>query len=352
VKNPSLLVGLLFDGKGHRMTPTHAIKNGRRYRYYVSRPLIVESRSDAAGLRIPAAEVEQIVTNRIRQLLSEPASVFAIIEAHATEPRRQQTLIAQAAKLAQAWDRMSPLQTRARLLALVQRVDVTSDQVIVRLRPRGLAAVLDDNLTSADPRRLDDEPTLSLSHPVHLRRAGKEVRMVIDHADPFAPPAKPDPSLIKAIGRAHHYHTLLIKHGSGKFADLAKREKLHRSYFSQVLRLAYLAPDITAAILEGRQPEGLTATMLIEHPDLPLSWPEQRSALGFARGSFPYPRAARFGALPHYGGSSADDQTGLHLPRLMINRHILREGLTATMLIEHPDLPLSWPEQRSALGFA
>ena len=59
-------------------------------------------------------------------------------------------------------------------------------------------------------------------------------------------------------------------------------EKLNRSYYSQVLRLAYLAPDITIAILEGRQPSGLTATMLIEHPHLPLSWQAQRDALGFA----------------------------------------------------------------------
>jgi site-specific DNA recombinase len=281
VKNPSLLVGLLFDGEDHRMTPTHAIKNGRRYRYYVSRPLIVEARADAAGMRIPAAEIEQIVTNRIRQLLSEPASVFAIIEAQATEPRRQQTLIARAAELAQEWDRMSPLRIRAILLTLLQRVDVATDQVIIHLRPRRLAALLDDDLSPADPRLGNDEPTLSLSHPVHLRRAGKEVRMVIGHSDPFAPPQNPDDSLIKAIGRAHHYHALLIKHGSGKFADLAKSEKLHRSYFSQVLRLAYLAPDITTAILEGRQPEDLTVTTLIERAHLPLSWLEQRSALGF-----------------------------------------------------------------------
>jgi site-specific DNA recombinase len=264
------------------MTPTHAIKNGRRYRYYVSRPLIVEGRSDVAGLRIPAAEIEQIVTNRIRQLLSEPASAFGIIKAHATEPRRQQTLIAQAAELAQAWDQMSPLRMRAMLLAALQRVDVAIDQVIVHLRPRCLAALLDDNLASAGPVTREDEPTLSLSQPIHLRRAGKEVRMAIDHGDPFAPLPKPDTSLIKAVVRAHRYHALLIKHGSGKFADLAKREKLHRSYFSRLLRLAYLAPDITSAILDGRQPPSLTATTLIEHPHLPLSWAEQRSALGFA----------------------------------------------------------------------
>src|SRR5829696_4397315 len=67
VRNPSLLTGLLFDSEGQRMTPTHAVKQGRRYRYYVSRPLIVGARAKtAAALRIPAAEIEQIVTNRIR----------------------------------------------------------------------------------------------------------------------------------------------------------------------------------------------------------------------------------------------------------------------------------------------
>ena len=61
VKNPGLLAGLLFDSEGHRMTPTHAVKKGRRYRYYVSRPLIVGARADAAaGLRIPAGRGKAI----------------------------------------------------------------------------------------------------------------------------------------------------------------------------------------------------------------------------------------------------------------------------------------------------
>jgi site-specific DNA recombinase len=282
VRNPSLLTGLLFDGEGQRMTPTHAVKNGRRYRYYVSRPLIVGASSDgSAGLRVPATEVEQIVVNRIRRLLSEPASVCEIFQAQVTGARLQRSLMTRATEFAAKWDRMSPLRMRGILLALLQRVEMYPDELTVHLRPRRLTALLDDHFT-ADPGSLDDEPTLPLSHPVRLRRAGKEVRMVIDHIDPFAPTPKPDPSLIKAISRAHRFHDLLIKRNARRFADLAKSEKLHRSYFSQVLRLAYLAPDITAAILEGRQPEGLTATLLIGNPRLPLSWQEQRTALGFA----------------------------------------------------------------------
>ncbi len=57
---------MLFDSWGQRLTTTHAVKNGRRHRYYVSCSLITGARADAAaGLRFPAAEIEQIVTNRI-----------------------------------------------------------------------------------------------------------------------------------------------------------------------------------------------------------------------------------------------------------------------------------------------
>jgi hypothetical protein len=171
---------------------------------------------------------------------------------------------------------------RVILLALVQRVDLHPNEVMIHLRPRRLAALLDDRLTTANPDPGDDEPTLPLSHPVHLRRAGKEVRMVIDHTDPFAPVPKPDRALIRLVVRAHRFDDLLVKHKGGKFGDLAKREKLHRSYFSQLLRLAYLALDITIAILDGHQPPGLTATQLIERADLPMGWREQRRTLGFA----------------------------------------------------------------------
>jgi len=282
VKNPSLLTGLLFDSEGQRMTPTHAVKKGRRYRYYVSRPLIIGARGEtAAGLRIPAAEIEQIVINRIRRLLSEPASLFEVPQVQAGEPLLQQSRIARAAELAGQWAAMSPLRIRVILLALVQRVDVGPDEMIIHLRPRRLAAFLDDRFTVANADPIDDEPTLPLSHPVRLRRAGKEVRMVIERTDPFAPLPKPDRALIRLIVRAHRFHDMLVEQKGGKFGDLAKAERLNRSYFSQLLRLAYLAPDITTAILNGHQPAGLTATKLIERTDLPMSWHQQRRTLGF-----------------------------------------------------------------------
>ena len=129
-KNPSLLAGLLFDGEGQRMTPTHAVKEGMRYRYYVSRPLIMNTRADpGAGLRIPAAEIEQIVVNRIRRLLAEPASLFQLNEAEPGQQLLQRSLLARTDERASDWARMSLLQRRITLLALVRRIDLCRDQV-------------------------------------------------------------------------------------------------------------------------------------------------------------------------------------------------------------------------------
>src|SRR5207237_5199048 len=66
------------------------------------------------------------------------------------------------------------------------------------------------------------------------------------------------------------------------FAALAKREGVSPSYFTRIVRLSYLAPDITQAILDGHQPRDLTAEKLLEHSRLPLAWHDQRTALGFA----------------------------------------------------------------------
>jgi hypothetical protein len=67
-----LLAGLLFDGAGHRMVPTHAAKSGIRYRYYVSLPhLHGESKTASVGSvsRIPATEIEDVIVKSLHEHL-------------------------------------------------------------------------------------------------------------------------------------------------------------------------------------------------------------------------------------------------------------------------------------------
>src|ERR1700757_3479084 len=69
--------------------------------------------------------------------------------------------------------------------------------------------------------------------------------------------------------------------GRIEIGALAQREGVSRSYFTRLVRLSYLAPDITQAILDGRQPRDLTAEKLLDHSRLPLAWHDQRIVLGF-----------------------------------------------------------------------
>jgi site-specific DNA recombinase len=171
---------------------------------------------------------------------------------------------------------LPPARKRTVLTALIERVEVRADHVDIHLRQIGLGSLF--NLSVAPSV---SEETVILSVPARLRRAGMEIRMLIDGTDPFAA-VKPNARLIKLLVRAHRFNTTLVQSDGVAFAALAVREGVSRSYFTRVVRLSYLAPDITQAILEGRQPRDLTADKLLQHSRLPLGWHDQRAALGFA----------------------------------------------------------------------
>jgi site-specific DNA recombinase len=114
-----------------------------------------------------------------------------------------------------------------------------------------------------------------------LRRTRRAIRILIDGTNPFAT-AKSDARLIKLLIRARRFNAALVGSDGLPFAALAKREGVSPSYFTRLVRLSYLAPDIIEAILDGRQPRDLTADKLLAHSRPPLDWHEQRTVLGLA----------------------------------------------------------------------
>jgi hypothetical protein len=277
MQQPSLLAGMLFDGDGNRMTPTHATKKGTRYRYYVSRPLITNDQTDgSAGLRIPAGEIEQAVTRRMRQWLVDPGSVYQAIRL--ADPSAQRRLIARAEKIGKSWPELPAARQRTFLTALIERIDVGADRIDIHFRPTRLSTLLD---ISGTPLSSATDETQILSVPIKLRRCGRETKMLIEGTDPFAT-AKPDARLIKLLIRARQFNATLVGSDGVPFAALAKRAGVSPSYFTRLVRLSYLAPDIMQAILDGRQPRDLTADKLLARSRLPLTWHEQRRVLGFA----------------------------------------------------------------------
>lgn len=91
--------------------------------------------------------------------------------------------------------------------------------------------------------------------------------------------ARPDATLIRALVRAHRWAALLSDGTHATISDLATAEKVGKSYVSRVLRLTLLAPDITKAILDGRQPHTLDLKSALR--PFPREWGAQRERFGF-----------------------------------------------------------------------
>ena len=83
------------------------------------------------------------------------------------------------------------------------------------------------------------------------------------------------------LARAHQLQQLLLQDSKRNIQELAQYADLNRTYTTLLLRLSWLAPDITQAILRGHQPPTLTADKLSRATRISIDWQAQRAALGF-----------------------------------------------------------------------
>ncbi len=108
-----------------------------------------------------------------------------------------------------------------------------------------------------------------------------ETRLLIAGADGSARKS-PDRSLLRLLSQAHRFHDMVM-HGRGRtMAELAVEAGVGGSYFTRILRLSFLAPEIVKTILRDRHPLELTAKKLAGDTRLPIAWEEQRARLGIA----------------------------------------------------------------------
>jgi site-specific DNA recombinase len=246
---PMLLKGRLFDASNQPMSPCFTRKaGGKLYRYYASAPLLrgealVRDPDDIH--RVPSDAIENLVFASLQRLTGQEAST---------------------------------------VLGLIQRVDILPAQIVILIR-RDFLSRKDGSLESALDRLrpalrpgeglhpADDPNLLVFNLPVRLKVRGGRVWL----SDPSGQRdrAKPDHTLIAGLKAAH---LLLRARQSGPLRLL--REAPKSPYDRIVIRLAFLAPDIQGAILEGRHPAGLTLHSLL-HQTLPVAWSDQRRALGF-----------------------------------------------------------------------
>jgi DNA invertase Pin-like site-specific DNA recombinase len=266
---PSLLAGLLTDGHGNRFTPSHGVRSGRRYRYYVA-SIAETGAGQTQSLRLPAQEVEGGVIRILVDMLTNPTKLlegFATAGMPADQIRK---MLARAPRLAVALSG-SP-KDRAKLVrSLVEKVIVDEKTIIIKVRPCALlgsdvlSPALDDRSASA----------IELTTAVVFKQRGVETKLILPGLDQPNHSARRDPALIKAIARGRVWLDELITGRALSLQALAERDGITRRYIRRLIGLAFLSPELVEAILQGRQPVALTATRLTAL-DLPLEWGEQR----------------------------------------------------------------------------
>ena len=277
---PSLLSGLIVDADGARLSPTHAVKKGKRYRYYVSTALITGNRSEhPKGRRIPAGDIEGLVLDRLRSLFASDAEVSNVVAPLGLDASTQQAVLDRSAMLAERWTTLASLQLRELVHSLVQRIQVDDDQILVWLNRAAIVSIVMPDLA---PKPTDCMPAVEpfvLSITATLRRAGKGVRLVIGNGAAKAI----DDALASLIARAIATRNMFLSGRDDSIDAMALRLGVRRDYLAGLMRLSYLSPEIVRAILVGQQPIELTPTRLVAlSRNLPHDWQEQRRLLGFA----------------------------------------------------------------------
>src|SRR5437762_7797598 len=194
---PSLLAGLLTDARGERLTPSHAVKNGRRYRYYLSAALITEAGTDRAqGWRLAATEIEDAVIRILRDALVNPAMVLERLGTAGMPSEQVRKILGRAARLVAALDGSSG--ERAKVLReLVARIIVAEDTITIRIRRGQLLA---REVLSSATETLSDAP-IELMTAVGVKRRGVETKLVLPGLAQQNHSSRCNPALIKAIAR-------------------------------------------------------------------------------------------------------------------------------------------------------
>jgi site-specific DNA recombinase len=272
--SPAILKGIVFDESGNRLQPTHSAKHGRKYRYYVSAPMIRDAKSNPEGYRIPASDLEKIVTQTVATRLRDRKWLSSISDLQADVSgfgKLADTANILAMEVDQQTTRNSGI-----LNKFVIRIDVSKKTIKLKID----AAALNNLLVPTDPgsRPLgpsDDQHCVELIIAGQFLRCGKEVRLIIGNDDK----ANIDKRLLREIVQARKWFDDLSSGRANGIAELARRSGCNAAHVSRRISLAFLAPDVTNLIVSGTQPLSLTPERLKQACPLPVSWDDQRALL-------------------------------------------------------------------------
>jgi DNA invertase Pin-like site-specific DNA recombinase len=155
---PALLKGVIFGVDGRALSPTHCIKNGRLYRYYVAQRVLKSDAPHDDGIvrRVSAAEIEGVVIAQVRALLRQPEIVvgtWLAVRKGAAPAITEGEVRSALHRLDPLWDELFPAEQARIVHTLVERVVIGPDGADIRLRVEGLAGLVRDLAAMAPEAR-------------------------------------------------------------------------------------------------------------------------------------------------------------------------------------------------------
>ncbi|MEZ5755556.1 MAG: recombinase family protein [Paracoccaceae bacterium] len=258
--DPRILIGKLRDETGDHLTPTHTKRRGRRFAYYVSNRLITGG-TDPSGWRLPAealeASIRQIIIAHLRKAGATHALLTRPEASGAADLNRRATAL------------VDRVESEAALLrTILSSGTLERGRLQLELDPGVIAAALSVPVTALS------REVLQFSCPFALRRRGVETRIIVGETCPA-----PDEVLQRSLAEAHRWARALR---SGRSLTEIARETGHSEpYIRTRIPLAFLAPKVQAAILDGRHRPDLSVARLIRD-GIPMDWTEQARLFGIA----------------------------------------------------------------------
>ncbi len=256
-KSAALLSGLLYDDAGHPMAPTHATKNGVRYRYYVSQPHLrgLAKASSSSVARVPATDIEAAVVEALTGHLSK---------VNGASPTQKQI-------------------DRIVVGAHVERIDVHKNQLAIRLQ--GLNADRADGDEEADlESETDGNASASLLIPwcKPPSRKAREILLPPSVARATVRPIKVErrAALLKSIARGREWLDQIITGAAQGPEQIAADHKCSIRHVNMTISMAFIAPALVRAAIEGRLPRGIGVAAL---RDAPAEWSRQFERLGLGQ---------------------------------------------------------------------
>jgi DNA invertase Pin-like site-specific DNA recombinase len=238
MKSEALLTGRIFDDRGNRMTPTHARKGNVKYRYYLSSALLQGTAEGAGSVRrVSATDVELLVIKSVREHL----------------------------KPSQPIDDRSLINTR------VARIEVQPKQLVIRLTGEPQATANRKQTRANGALHVPWQRTPSTRRREILLPKG----IPPQHARPIRSETRA--TLVAAIARGRRWLNELTTDASITTDSIAKREGCSVRKVNMTISLAFLAPDLIKAAIDGRLPHGMGIARLT---DLPAEWSRQHEMLG------------------------------------------------------------------------